>query len=86
MKEKFLKTTRTIVGMPFVLIGWPIGTICTLGLVIITHGVCIVRWVFSGSYMPKYSFEIEEVRNMESAFVFSLLLPYQFIKKIWGKV
>ncbi len=86
MKEKFLKIIRTIVSMPFVLIGWPIGVIVTLFLLSCAHCVCVIRWVFSGKYMPNFSWEIDEVHEIEDAFVFSLLLPYKFIKKIWSKV
>lgn len=87
MKENFLKIIRTIIGLPIVLGLWAISVACMLFLLALVHIGSTVKWVLSGRYMREYgSWQMREQDEIEEACIFSLLLPYHFIKRIWGKL
>lgn len=66
------KILRTIIGLPIVIILWPILIIITIVFFIIES---LTLWLIKGKIDNQTKEEV----------IFILTIPYQFIKKIWIK-
>lgn len=64
------KLLRTLIGLPFVMLMWIPSSVLVL--------VHIPKWVWTGKLLPDYRPNAEFVLDW-------VTLPYQFLKKVWGK-
>lgn len=73
------KIIRTLLGLPFVLMWWPIHILTiSVGLLIII----LPYWIANGKYYVFYSKD-DGIAPTKEGIKKAITLPYQFIKKVW---
>jgi len=77
------KLLRTLIGLPFVLVLWPVCAFLGGVMLLALLCVCIARWVAKGIYTAENWQDRQEEQEVLEMLIGATTLPYQFLKRVW---